>query len=255
MDIKLQGELDGVAVAGRSARVSISPVIYLTAFADDATLQRAKVTEPYAYLIKPFEERELLTAIEIALYKHQMEARLRRSDQWLSTMLRSIGDAVIATDGQGDLQFMTPVAAALTGWRGLRRRWAGRCRRCSTSSTDHPRGGPQPGGPGGARGRGGWPGQSHPPLDRDGREPPSPTAGAPIRDAQGEIIGVVLVFRDVSDQRRIDTELQKVERLESIGLLAGGIAHDFNNLLTGHPGQHRPGARRSRPSAAPRPTS
>ncbi len=117
MDIKLLGELDGVAAAEEiRARFNI-PVIYLTAYADDLTLQRARVTEPYAYLIKPFEERELLTAIEIALYKHEMEAKLRRSEQWLATTLRSIGDAVIATDVNGCLQFMNPVAEVLTGWK------------------------------------------------------------------------------------------------------------------------------------------
>lgn len=91
MDIKLLGQLDGVAAAEQiRARFDV-PVIYLTAYADDATLRRAKVTEPYAYLIKPFEERELLTAIEIALYKHEMEAKLRAaSNGWRRRCARSV---------------------------------------------------------------------------------------------------------------------------------------------------------------------
>ncbi len=79
----------------------ISPVIFLTAYADEKTLQRAKVTEAFGYLLKPFEERELHITIEMALYKHQMDRRLRESEGWLSAILRSIGDAVIATDISG----------------------------------------------------------------------------------------------------------------------------------------------------------
>ncbi|MGD9374733.1 MAG: response regulator [Anaerolineae bacterium] len=116
MDIRLRGGMDGVEAAGEIRRRWGIPVIYVTAYADDQTLQRAKRTEPYGYIIKPFEERELHTTIEMALYKHQMEARLRESEEWLSTTLRSIGDAVIATDGQQRVSFLNPVAETLTGW-------------------------------------------------------------------------------------------------------------------------------------------
>jgi PAS domain S-box-containing protein len=78
MDIKLQGEMDGVQAAEQiRARFDI-PVIYLTGCSDDATLQRAKLTEPYGYVLKPFETRELHTHIEIALYKHATEKSLRQ---------------------------------------------------------------------------------------------------------------------------------------------------------------------------------
>lgn len=73
MDIRLKGEIDGVEAAHQiQARFSI-PVVYLTAHADKDTLQRAKVTEPFGYILKPFEERELYTIIEVALYKHKVE--------------------------------------------------------------------------------------------------------------------------------------------------------------------------------------
>ena len=116
MDIRLQGRLDGIDAAGQiRARFDI-PVVYLTAHADEATLQRAKLTEPFGYLLKPFEERELQTTIELALYRHKMERKLRESERWLATTLKSIGDAVIATDDYGHIKFMNPVAEALTGW-------------------------------------------------------------------------------------------------------------------------------------------
>jgi CheY-like chemotaxis protein len=73
MDIDLVGEMDGIEAAGQiNARFEL-PVIYLTAFAEDALLQRAKITEPFGYLLKPFESRELYATIEMALYKHQFD--------------------------------------------------------------------------------------------------------------------------------------------------------------------------------------
>ncbi len=79
MDIKLRGGMDGVEAAEQiRARFDI-PVIYLTAHADNDTLRRAKVTEPFGYIIKPFEERELYTNIEIALYKHNLEKELKEN--------------------------------------------------------------------------------------------------------------------------------------------------------------------------------
>ena len=80
MDIVLEGKMDGVEAAEQIRDRFDIPVVYLTAYADDNTLQRAKVTEPYGYILKPFEERELHTAIEIALYKHRMERKLRESE-------------------------------------------------------------------------------------------------------------------------------------------------------------------------------
>ena len=116
MDIKLKGEMDGVeATTAIRADLDI-PVVYLTAYADEDTLRRAKITEPYGYILKPFEERELHTAIEMALYKHKAEKRLRESERWLATTLTSIGDGVIATDEGGWVVFMNPIAGALTGW-------------------------------------------------------------------------------------------------------------------------------------------
>ncbi|MDH7511327.1 MAG: diguanylate cyclase [Clostridiales bacterium] len=117
MDIVLRGSMDGVEAAERiRTRVSI-PVIYLTAHTDENTLERAKLTEPLGYTLKPIEQKELLTVIEMALYKHQMELTLREREGWLTTILQSIGDGVIATDRLGHITFMNPVAEKLTGWR------------------------------------------------------------------------------------------------------------------------------------------
>jgi hypothetical protein len=80
MDIHLQGDMDGVEAARHLSRLDI-PVVYLTAYSDPATLERAKISEAFGYLLKPFKDRELHTTIEIALYKHRMETKLREAMQ------------------------------------------------------------------------------------------------------------------------------------------------------------------------------
>lgn len=87
MDIVLKGEMDGVEAAEQIYENFNIPVIYLTAYADDHTLQRAKTTTPFGYILKPFEERELQTAIEIALYRHKMENKLKRTEAELRHQL------------------------------------------------------------------------------------------------------------------------------------------------------------------------
>lgn len=117
MDIVLQGEIDGIKTADQIRSRFNIPVVYLTAYADDKTLERAKITEPFGYIIKPYRERELQIAIEIALYKHKMEKKLKESREWYVTTLKSISDAVIATDPEGCVVFMNPAARSLTGWK------------------------------------------------------------------------------------------------------------------------------------------
>jgi len=116
MDIKLKGEMDGIEAANKITSKINVPIIYLTAYADKNTIQRAKHTRPYGYLLKPFEIRELHSTIEMALYRSIMERRVTESEQWLHTTLNSIGDAVIATDGERRIKFMNRVAENLTGW-------------------------------------------------------------------------------------------------------------------------------------------
>ncbi len=117
MDIQLQDEMDGIEAAKQIRAHLNIPVVYLTAYADPQTLARAKITEPFGYILKPFEGRALHSAIEIALYKHRMEKKWRETQEWLSTTLKRIGDAVIATDAGGLVTHMNLVAEVLTGWK------------------------------------------------------------------------------------------------------------------------------------------
>lgn len=117
MDIVLQGEMDGIETARQIRSRFNIPVVYLTAYSDEKILERAKITEPFGYVIKPFNERELRINIEIALYKHKMERELKESEQWLAATLKSLGEAVIATDKKGIIKIMNPFAEVLTGWK------------------------------------------------------------------------------------------------------------------------------------------
>jgi len=81
MDIRLKGAMDGIEAAEAILRRHNAPVIYLTAHSDEATLVRAKLSQPFGYILKPFEERELSTTIEMALYKHKSEKELRRAKE------------------------------------------------------------------------------------------------------------------------------------------------------------------------------
>src|SRR5574341_853964 len=117
MDIVLQGEMDGIEAAEQIRTRFNIPVVYLTAYSDDKTLLRAKITEPFGYIIKPFKERELQVAIEIALFKHEMERKLKEKNEWFSITLNSISDGVVATDSKGYVLFMNHVAQSVTGWK------------------------------------------------------------------------------------------------------------------------------------------
>lgn len=117
VDIILKGPVDGIETAQKLWNEMDIPSIYVTAYADELTLLRAKETNPFGYILKPFNERELRVNIEMALFKSQMELKLRERENWLATILGTIGDAVIATDGQNKITYLNPSAERLTGWR------------------------------------------------------------------------------------------------------------------------------------------
>ncbi|MBF0516494.1 MAG: response regulator, partial [Nitrospirae bacterium] len=118
MDIMLQDGIDGVEAASEIRQKYDIPVIYLTAYADEKMIERAKITEPFGYLLKPFEDRELYINIEMAIYKHKLDTSLRESHQWLATTINSIGDGVIATELTGRVIFINETAKSMTGWEG-----------------------------------------------------------------------------------------------------------------------------------------
>ncbi|MBN1814579.1 MAG: response regulator [Anaerolineae bacterium] len=117
MDIKLKGLMDGVEAAQQiRARFDI-PVVYLTAYADDLTLRRAKVTAPFGYVLKPFEEEELHSAIEMALYRHETERTLAQSLERFQALVESASDIALVLDGNGVIRYASPAIAQVLGYQ------------------------------------------------------------------------------------------------------------------------------------------
>lgn len=232
MDIMLEGSTDGVKAAEIIRQKFRIPVVYLSAYSDNETLERAKLTEPFGYILKPFEERELRTTIEIALYKSKTEKEIQEKQHWFATTLKSIGDAVITTDLHSVVTFLNPMAEMLTGWKSEEalgksidsifkaidevHRTPVECilkkvlnEKTTTARADHTL-----------------------LISRDGKEFPIEERGALIQDENGRIFGAVLVFTDITMKKKLENQLRQSHKLEVVGTLAGGIAHDFNNLLT-----------------------
>jgi PAS domain S-box-containing protein len=216
MDIHLQGNMDGVETAEKIRSISDIPLIYLTAYADPDSLARAKITEPHGYIVKPFQDLTLRSAIEMGMYKHRMESRLRRSEQWLATILRSIGDGVIATDAAGKITFMNPVAEALTGWRGeesigreLTEVFTIRDGKSGITAEQMVKRVILNGKPVSML-------EQTFLLSRDGREIPIEAKATLFSGVQGVNAGLALVFLDITEQIRTEEALRRSERLLAI---------------------------------------
>lgn len=117
MDIHLRGRMNGIEAAKEIYDRFHIPSIYLTANSDLNTFEKAKSTEPLAYLNKPFRPRELHNTIELTLARYRAEVKLKEREEWLSTVLNSIGDGVIISNNSDRVNFMNPVAESLTQWQ------------------------------------------------------------------------------------------------------------------------------------------
>jgi len=211
MDIVLDGEMDGITAAQTIITNLNIPVIFMTAYSDSSTLNRAKAVGAYSYLIKPFRPDELRACIEVALHKHLLERKLKESEQWFARTLRCISDGLIATDAEGKIRFMNPVAVALTACdfsdaQGktideimtlvakstrlpVENPVKSALRTLSVSSME----------------------QQTLLLTHSGEETPIDDGAAPIMDDDGTVLGAVLVFRDISERCRIESQLQESE--------------------------------------------
>ena len=215
MDIVLKGDKTGIDASCEIKERMDVPIIFLTAYSDIELIDKALAAKPHAYIVKPFQAKQLLASIEMALYKSRMERRLRAAKEWIATTLDSIGDAVIATDTESVIQFMNPVAETLTGWnegdavgkhfedvfkavhevtgRSIESPVAkvlkdGTVAKLADSTIL---------------------------IAKDGLELPIDDSSAPIRDHNGNITGVVLVFHDIAERRRAESALRASEQFNS----------------------------------------
>ena len=217
MDVMLQGEITGVEAAEQIYTNFSIPVVYLTAYADSTTVQQAKKTEPFGYIIKPFEERELQTTIEIALYKYKMQMELKDRERWLSTILKSIGDGVIATNKNGEITFMNPLAETLTGWKlnqaldrtlsdvfKVMNQKPGKMQRISIKRI--------------LKGEETALSDESILVSKNGKKTPIDPRLEPIKDDNGNISGSVLAFTDITARKMAEDELKRSFEQQKIAM-------------------------------------
>jgi len=210
IDIRLKGDLDGIELAQQLRDRFEIPSVFLTAYADGPTVERAKKAEPFGYLVKPFDERELQTTIETALYNHRVGVKLRESEQWLAATLRCIGEGLIVTDEKGLVRLVNPVAEALTGCEG--RNALGKelkevfklLEETTRTPMENPaaqvvRTGQQSERVAGVL------------VSKPGAERLVQANASPIRNPEGSVVGVVLAFWDITGQQRTHEALRASE--------------------------------------------
>jgi PAS domain S-box-containing protein len=235
MDIQLAGEMDGVAASRAIQETLALPVIFLTAFGEDQTFERAKLTDPFGYILKPFSERELRTTLAMALYKHGVELRLKQQAQALQEINQELANQKFALD-QHALVSATDIKGKITYCNE---------RFCQVSGYSPPE----------------LLGQDHRLLN-SGTHPQEffaelwqtlacgqvwrgeicnrAKSGAfywvnstivPLLGLDGKPHTYISIREDITERRLLESRLRQAQKMEAIGRLAGGIAHDFNNIL------------------------
>ncbi len=224
MDIKLRGAMDGVTAAERIVSSLRVPVIFVTANSDKLTLQRAKITTPFGYVLKPFEPRELHIAIEIALYRHAAEGELAKVHEQNAQLLAAVPTVLIGVDGDGRVVHWNRQAEAIFGAKAeeivgkpfqqspLRWSWeriqaeVARCcserRAVSLKELRYAR--------------------------PDGREGFLNVTISPYLSDNGDKSGFLVAAEEVTEYKILQHQLMQAQKLESIGQLAAGIAHEIN---------------------------
>ncbi|MBW4659044.1 MAG: response regulator [Drouetiella hepatica Uher 2000/2452] len=219
MDIRLEGEMDGVEAAQQIWNELQIPVIYATGYSDRATVDRATDSELFGYILKPIKERDLYIAIKNALQRQQQQTTLMEQQRWVSLILKAIGDGVIVTDAHGQVRYLNLVAESLTGWKLEEAVNQPLLQVFQLVNEQTP----------------------HIPLEnpvsevlrtgrtvylvnpvllitKDGRQIPIADSAAPLKDDSGNITGVVVVFRDVTERELVQERaiaLQRTQLLES----------------------------------------
>jgi diguanylate cyclase (GGDEF)-like protein/PAS domain S-box-containing protein len=204
MDIVLKGEMDGIAAASLIGTELRIPVLFLTAYSDDQTVERAANAWPYGYLTKPFQSRELRAGIEVALRKAAVERTVRNSERWLGSVLRGVGDAVIAVDAGGTVGLANPAAEALAGAGALHGRLAADVVRLVDPADARP----LPLTPDGCRARTG----TAMLAGRDGQAIPVDYSIGAICDEADHLSGVAIVLHDMRERVAAEMRLAQSEQ-------------------------------------------
>ena len=236
MDIILRGEMSGIEAAEHIRERFDIPVIYLTARTDDKTLEQAKITEPYGYIIKPFNERELHTIIEMALYKHQMESKLKKSEEKYRLVFENAREGISIyedlPDGKRKLVECNPQYVEISGYAREELVQIGDTLKIQVGHNTPQQAAEnvkkaqaeQP-----YSGTFSW-------IRPDGKENYVEYTAAPFnmegrRFAVGIDHDVTERQRAEKEKTRLEEQLRQSQKMQAIGQLTAGIAHNFNNML------------------------
>ena len=239
MDIHLKGEVDGIEAARKIRSYCSVPIVYLSAFSDPQTVARAGETHAFGFLLKPYEERELHTTIEMAIAKHRVEQKLEETERWLAAIHNGITDAVIAVDAEHRVRLMNPASESLTDWWKDEAVGLPVTTVCNLTVDNQPlelselinlvaqenRSEDLPTG--------------CCIVSRKGRSTPVAGTLSAIFDSRGDFLGIVLALRDISVrleceslQRQVEDRSRRQQKLETVSRLADGLSQNLNSLLT-----------------------
>jgi PAS domain S-box-containing protein len=231
VDIHIKGSADGVEAARDIRKRYQLPVIFVTAHADKNTLERARESEPFGYIVKPISALTLTSTIEMALHKRRIEKELEQHRAWLTTILHGIPDSVLVTDLARKVQFLNTAAEELTGTQH------GEAVGRDVDEVISLSCGEQGNLASSLIERAEWGDRVS--LQRDtrlqwkGRNSGVAVEGdVAISYMDGQPAGAIFTLRDVSRREQEEKIARHEDRMLALGQLAGGVATDLNSLHT-----------------------